>query len=179
MLDILAKHPRNTARFISKKLAQHFVADEPPPALIDRMAKTFQDTNGDIRRLHNDQVPGKTDRPSIEMPELGVHCQAIMELRHVDVYRDGRGLVTPASTTCAKSSRTRATVPVSCAQQKSTSSTKCTCCRRLAFNGLLKTLEEPPEHVKFLFATTEIEKVPVTVRSRCIRFDLQRIESSA
>ncbi len=46
-----------------------------------------------------------------------------------------------------------------------------------AFNGLLKTLEEPPEHVKFLFATTEIEKVPITVRSRCIRFDLKRIES--
>ena len=45
-----------------------------------------------------------------------------------------------------------------------------------AFNGLLKTLEEPPEHVKFLFATTEIEKVPITVRSRCIRFDLKRIE---
>src|SRR6516165_9866635 len=46
-----------------------------------------------------------------------------------------------------------------------------------AFNGLLKTLEEPPEHVKFLFATTEIDKVPITVRSRCIRFDLRRIES--
>jgi DNA polymerase-3 subunit gamma/tau len=45
-----------------------------------------------------------------------------------------------------------------------------------AFNALLKTLEEPPEHVKFLFATTEIEKVPVTVRSRCQRFDLRRIE---
>jgi DNA polymerase III subunit gamma/tau len=41
----------------------------------------------------------------------------------------------------------------------------------------LKTLEEPPEHVKFLFATTEIEKVPITVRSRCLRFDLKRIES--
>jgi DNA polymerase III subunit gamma/tau len=47
-----------------------------------------------------------------------------------------------------------------------------------AFNGLLKTLEEPPEHVKFLFATTEIDKVPVTVRSRCIRFDLRRIEAA-
>jgi DNA polymerase-3 subunit gamma/tau len=46
-----------------------------------------------------------------------------------------------------------------------------------AFNGLLKTLEEPPEHVKFLFATTEIDKVPITVRSRCIRFDLRRIEA--
>jgi DNA polymerase-3 subunit gamma/tau len=46
-----------------------------------------------------------------------------------------------------------------------------------AFNGLLKTLEEPPEHVKFIFATTEIRKVPVTVLSRCQRFDLRRIEA--
>ena len=45
-----------------------------------------------------------------------------------------------------------------------------------AFNGLLKTLEEPPPHVKFIFATTEIRKVPVTVLSRCQRFDLRRIE---
>ena len=44
-----------------------------------------------------------------------------------------------------------------------------------AFNGLLKTLEEPPEHVKFIFATTEIRKIPVTVLSRCQRFDLRRI----
>ncbi len=46
-----------------------------------------------------------------------------------------------------------------------------------AFNGLLKTLEEPPAHVKFIFATTEIRKVPVTVLSRCQRFDLKRIEA--
>ena len=45
-----------------------------------------------------------------------------------------------------------------------------------AFNALLKTLEEPPEHVKFIFATTEVRKVPVTVLSRCQRFDLRRIE---
>lgn len=45
-----------------------------------------------------------------------------------------------------------------------------------AFNALLKTLEEPPEHVKFIFATTEIRKVPVTVLSRCQRFDLRRVE---
>jgi len=44
-----------------------------------------------------------------------------------------------------------------------------------SFNALLKTLEEPPEHVKFLFATTEVNKVPVTVLSRCQRFDLRRI----
>ena len=46
-----------------------------------------------------------------------------------------------------------------------------------AFNALLKTLEEPPAHVKFLFATTEVEKLPVTVLSRCQRFDLKRIEA--
>ncbi len=48
-----------------------------------------------------------------------------------------------------------------------------------AFNALLKTLEEPPEHVKFIFATTEIRKVPVTVLSRCQRFDLRRIQPEA
>lgn len=47
---------------------------------------------------------------------------------------------------------------------------------KAAFNALLKTLEEPPEHVKFIFATTEIRKVPVTVLSRCQRFDLKRID---
>jgi DNA polymerase-3 subunit gamma/tau len=46
-----------------------------------------------------------------------------------------------------------------------------------AFNGLLKTLEEPPEHVKFFLATTEVQKVPVTVLSRCQRFDLRRISA--
>lgn len=46
-----------------------------------------------------------------------------------------------------------------------------------AFNALLKTLEEPPEHVKFIFATTEIRKLPVTVLSRCQRFDLKRVDS--
>ena len=47
-----------------------------------------------------------------------------------------------------------------------------------AFNGLLKTLEEPPAHVKFVFATTEIRKVPVTVLSRCQRFDLRRVDAA-
>ena len=47
-----------------------------------------------------------------------------------------------------------------------------------AFNGLLKTLEEPPPHVKFIFATTEIRKVPVTVLSRCQRFDLRRVDAA-
>jgi uncharacterized protein (DUF1800 family) len=50
VLDILAKHP-STARFVSTKLAKQFVADDPPPSLIDRMAKTFHDTDGDIRSV--------------------------------------------------------------------------------------------------------------------------------
>ncbi len=58
VLDILAKHP-STARFISKKLAQRFVADEPPPALIDRMAKTFTDTDGDIREVMKTMLNSK------------------------------------------------------------------------------------------------------------------------
>ena len=49
---------------------------------------------------------------------------------------------------------------------------------KAAFNGLLKTLEEPPPHVKFIFATTEVRKVPVTVLSRCQRFDLRRVDSA-
>ncbi len=48
---------------------------------------------------------------------------------------------------------------------------------RSAFNALLKTLEEPPDHVKFIFATTEVKKIPITVLSRCQRFDLLRIEN--
>ena len=47
-----------------------------------------------------------------------------------------------------------------------------------AFNALLKTLEEPPPHVKFIFATTEINKVPVTILSRCQRFDLKRLDAA-
>jgi uncharacterized protein (DUF1800 family) len=58
VLDILAKHP-NTAHFISKKLAQRFIADEPPAALVDRMAKTFLDTDGDIRAVMNTMLTSK------------------------------------------------------------------------------------------------------------------------
>ena len=45
-----------------------------------------------------------------------------------------------------------------------------------AFNGLLKTLEEPPAHVKFIFATTEVQKIPLTILSRCQRFDLKQLD---
>jgi uncharacterized protein (DUF1800 family) len=58
VLDILAKHP-STARFISKKLAQRFVADNPPQEMLDRMAKTFVDTNGDIRAVMNTMLTSR------------------------------------------------------------------------------------------------------------------------
>ena len=111
------------------------------------------------------------------MPELGVHCQAIMESRHVDVIEMDAASHTGIDDVreIIENARYR---PVS-ARTKVYIIDEVHMLSKQAFNGLLKTLEEPPEHVKFLFATTEIEKVPVTVRSRCIRFDLKRIETGA
>ena len=111
------------------------------------------------------------------MPELGVHCQAIMELRHVDVIEMDAASHTGIDDVreIIENARYR---PVS-ARTKVYIIDEVHMLSKQAFNGLLKTLEEPPEHVKFLFATTEIEKVPITVRSRCIRFDLKRIETGA
>ena len=105
---------------------------------------------------------------------LGVHCEAIMDRATSTCSRWTRPR-TPASTTSARS-------PTACATRRcrratrSTSSTRCTC-SPAAFNAFLKTLEEPPPHAKFVFATTEIRKVPVTILSRCQRFDLRRVEA--
>ena len=109
------------------------------------------------------------------MPEFGVHCQAIMESRHVDVIEMDAASHTGIDDVreIIENARYR---PVS-ARTKVYIIDEVHMLSKQAFNGLLKTLEEPPEHVKFLFATTEIDKVPITVRSRCIRFDLRRIES--
>lgn len=112
--------------------------------------------------------------PSIAMPVLGEHCQAIMESRHVDVIE-----MDAASNTSINNIREIIEAarykPVS-ARTKVYIIDEVHMLSNAAFNGLLKTLEEPPPHVKFLFATTEIRKVPVTVLSRCQRFDLRRIE---
>ena len=128
-----------------------------------------------LARAFNYSLPGKIDRPSIDMPEFGVHCQAIMELRHVDVIEMDAASHTGIDDVreIIENARYR---PVS-ARTKVYIIDEVHMLSKQAFNGLLKTLEEPPEHVKFLFATTEIEKVPITVRSRCIRFDLKRIET--
>jgi DNA polymerase III subunit gamma/tau len=128
-----------------------------------------------LARAFNYVLPGKIDRPSVEMPELGLHCQAIMESRHVDVIEMDAASHTGIDDVreIIENARYR---PVS-ARTKVYIIDEVHMLSKQAFNGLLKTLEEPPEHVKFLFATTEIEKVPITVRSRCIRFDLRRIEA--
>jgi DNA polymerase-3 subunit gamma/tau len=114
-------------------------------------------------------------RPSIDMPELGLHCQAIIDSRHVDVIEMDAASHTGIDDVreIIENARYR---PVS-ARTKVYIIDEVHMLSKQAFNGLLKTLEEPPEHIKFLFATTEIEKVPVTVRSRCLRFDLRRIET--
>ena len=128
-----------------------------------------------LARAFNYASPGKIDRPSVDMPELGLHCQAIMESRHIDVIEMDAASHTGIDDVreIIENARYR---PVS-ARTKVYIIDEVHMLSKQAFNGLLKTLEEPPEHVKFLFATTEIEKVPITVRSRCIRFDLRRIEA--
>jgi len=133
-----------------------------------------------LARAFNYEVPAREgrpaiDRPTIHMPELGVHCQAIMESRHIDVLEMDAASHTGVDDIreIIENARFR---PVS-ARTKVYIIDEVHMLSKAAFNALLKTLEEPPQHVKFLFATTEIEKVPVTVRSRCQRFDLRRVEA--
>ena len=127
-----------------------------------------------LARAFNYQTDAIT-KPTIRMPELGQHCQAIIESRHVDVIEMDAASHTGIDDVreIIESARYR---PVM-ARTKIYIIDEVHMLSKQAFNGLLKTLEEPPDHVKFLFATTEIEKVPVTVRSRTQRFDLRRIEA--
>ncbi|NDR57076.1 DNA polymerase III subunit gamma/tau [Aliiruegeria sabulilitoris] len=102
-------------------------------------------------------------------------CRAIAEGRHVDVLE-----MDAASNTGVDDIRNQVLDSVayapSSARYKVYIIDEVHMLSKSAFNALLKTLEEPPAHVKFIFATTEIRKVPVTVLSRCQRFDLRRIE---
>ena len=114
--------------------------------------------------------------PNVELAVEGIHCRAIMEGRHPDVIEmdaashtgidDIRDIIDSA-----RYSPVTARFKVYIIDEVHMLS-------KQAFNGLLKTLEEPPPHVKFVFATTEIRKVPVTVLSRCQRFDLRRVDAS-
>ncbi|CUW43605.1 DNA polymerase III subunits gamma and tau [Brucella vulpis] len=116
------------------------------------------------------------DQPTIDLSTPGEHCQAIMEGRHVDVIEMDAASHTGIDDIREIIEQVRYR-PVS-ARYKVYIIDEVHMLSTAAFNGLLKTLEEPPPHVKFIFATTEIRKIPITVLSRCQRFDLRRIESS-
>lgn len=129
-----------------------------------------------LARGLNYEVPGEADRPTVRLDREGAHCKAIMEGRHVDVIE-----MDAASHTGISDIREiidAARYRPATARYKVYIIDEVHMLSNAAFNGLLKTLEEPPEHVKFIFATTEIRKVPITVLSRCQRFDLRRIEQS-
>jgi DNA polymerase III subunit gamma/tau len=130
-----------------------------------------------LARALNYQLPdGSIAGPTIAMPTLGVNCQAIMESRHVDVIEMDAASHNGVDDIRQINDAVRY-APVS-ARYKVYILDEVHMLSPAAFNALLKTLEEPPPHVKFLFATTEIRKVPVTVLSRCQRFDLRRVEAA-
>ena len=109
------------------------------------------------------------------MPKLGVHCQAIMESRHLDVIEMDAASHNGVDDVRQINDAIRY-APVN-ARYKVYILDEVHMLSPAAFNALLKTLEEPPPHAKFIFATTEIRKVPVTVLSRCQRFDLRRVDA--
>ncbi|WP_420012622.1 DNA polymerase III subunit gamma/tau [Tateyamaria sp.] len=118
--------------------------------------------------------PDGTGTPTTEPCGVCEHCVAIMEGRHVDVLE-----MDAASNTSVNDIREiidSVHYRAASARYKIYIIDEVHMLSNSAFNALLKTLEEPPSHVKFIFATTEIRKVPVTVLSRCQRFDLRRIE---
>ncbi len=116
------------------------------------------------------------NQPSVDLPVEGEHCRAIMEGRHPDVIEMDAASHTGIDDIRDIIEQVRY-APVS-ARYKVYIIDEVHMLSTQAFNGLLKTLEEPPPHVKFIFATTEIRKVPITVLSRCQRFDLRRIDAS-
>lgn len=115
------------------------------------------------------------DGPSVDLATPGRHCDAIMASAHMDVLE-----MDAASRTGVDNMRELLDgvryAPAD-ARYKVYIIDEVHMLSAGAFNALLKTLEEPPDHAKFIFATTEIRKVPITVLSRCQRFDLRRVEA--
>ena len=113
--------------------------------------------------------------PSVDLSVSGKHCDLIMNSSHMDVLE-----IDAASRTGVENMRELLDgvryAPAS-ARYKVYIIDEVHMLSTGAFNALLKTLEEPPDHAKFIFATTEIRKVPITVLSRCQRFDLRRVGS--
>jgi DNA polymerase-3 subunit gamma/tau len=129
-----------------------------------------------LARALNYELPdGTVTGPTVNMPTLGVHCQAIMESRHFDVIEMDAASHNGVDDVRQINDAIRY-APVS-ARYKVYILDEVHMLSQAAFNALLKTLEEPPPHAKFVFATTETRKVPVTVLSRCQRFDLRRVDA--
>jgi DNA polymerase-3 subunit gamma/tau len=129
-----------------------------------------------LARALNYELPdGSISGPTIKMPVLGVHCQAIMESRHIDVIEMDAASHNGVDDVRQINDAIRY-APVS-ARYKVYILDEVHMLSTQAFNALLKTLEEPPAHAKFIFATTEIRKVPITILSRCQRFDLRRVDA--
>ncbi|MGN6749481.1 MAG: DNA polymerase III subunit gamma/tau [Xanthobacteraceae bacterium] len=130
-----------------------------------------------LARALNYELPdGSIAAPTITMPVLGVHCDAIMESRHLDVIEMDAASHNSVDDVRQINDAIRY-APVS-ARYKVYILDEVHMLSGAAFNALLKTLEEPPPHAKFIFATTEIRKVPITVLSRCQRFDLRRVDAA-
>ena len=129
-----------------------------------------------VARALNYELPdGSVKGPTIAMPKLGVHCQAIMESRHIDVIEMDAASHNGVDDIRQINDAIRY-APVS-TRYKVYILDEVHMFTPQAFNALLKTLEEPPPHAKFIFATTEIRKVPITILSRCQRFDLRRVDA--
>jgi DNA polymerase-3 subunit gamma/tau len=130
-----------------------------------------------LARALNYELPdGSVKEPTVTMPAMGVHCQAIIESRHIDVLEMDAASHNSVEDVRQINDAIRY-APVS-ARYKVYILDEVHMLSGAAFNALLKTLEEPPPHAKFIFATTEIRKVPVTVLSRCQRFDLRRVDAA-
>jgi DNA polymerase-3 subunit gamma/tau len=130
-----------------------------------------------LARALNYQLPdGSITAPTVKMPVLGIHCEAIMESRHLDVIEMDAASHNSVDDVRQINDAIRY-APVS-ARYKVYILDEVHMLSGAAFNALLKTLEEPPPHAKFIFATTEIRKVPITVLSRCQRFDLRRVDAA-
>ena len=130
-----------------------------------------------LARALNYELPnGSVKEPTIHMPVMGVHDQAIIDSRHPDVLEMDAASHNSVDDVRQINDAIRY-APMS-ARYKVYILDEVHMLSGAAFNALLKTLEEPPPHAKFIFATTEIRKVPVTVLSRCQRFDLRRIETA-
>ncbi len=129
-----------------------------------------------LARALNYELPdGSIGAPTVNMPSIGVHCQAIMESRHPDVIEMDAASHNGVEDVRQINDAIRY-APMS-ARYKVYILDEVHMLSPQAFNALLKTLEEPPPHAKFVFATTETRKVPVTVLSRCQRFDLRRVDA--